>query len=173
MRKVPFETYALVASLVLFVLSLVSLVIAINVATERTHVPYAGIPVGKSISVGSSTLTVDKVTTKTGSQPFVAPEGHEYLVVTLTVRNNGEKPFSVLPTTDTYVKESDGTVDYPAPFTLEKPFHSGIVLPGESTKGELSYLVPKSSAYKLYVEADWTSTAVPFMVKSEKQLSGQ
>ncbi len=168
MRAVKrFDRWLFLASAVLFVLSMVCLVSAYKLSHERTHTPYAGLAVGKTVHVGGSGLTVTKVEHKPGSQPFIAPEGYDYLIVTLRVENRSEQPFSIAPTNDTYVKTADGTVSYLAPFALEKPFHSGIVLPGESTTGELSYLMPKTGSYKFYVESSWTSTAVPFMVKSE------
>lgn len=161
-----FELSLFSASIFILLLSVVALIGASVLAYERTHIPYEGIAIGKTISVGSSKLTVQKVAYKPGAVPFVAPKGYEYMIVTLQVQNTSEKPFSVIPTTDTYVKTDAGKVSYLTPYALENPFHSGVILPGDATAGELSYLVPIHGHYRFYVESSWTSTAIPFMVKS-------
>lgn len=163
-----FDKYFFVTSLVVLGFALLTLLAASVLAADKKHIPYEGVHAGKAISTGVTTLTVEKVERKPGSKPFIAPAGYEYLIVTLKVQNNSDEPFSVVPTADTYVKSAAGKVSYIAPYTLTDPFHSGIVLPGEATTGELSYLVQKNSSYKFYVEADWSSTAVPFRVLSSE-----
>ena len=163
-----FEKKLFAGSVLLFAMSFVVLLVAISTASERTRVPFAGVESGKPISSGVSTTTVTNIRRTSGKKPFVAPNGYEYLVLTLSVRNNGEKPFDVLPTTDTYIKTNNGDASYVAPYSLEHPFRSGQVLPGESTTGELSYLIPKNTAYKFYVESGWSGGAVSFMVQSDK-----
>lgn len=163
-----FEKKLFAGSVLLFAMSFVVLLVAISTASERTRVPFVGVESGKPISSGVSTTTVTNIRRTSGKKPFVAPNGYEYIVLTLSVRNNGEKPFDVLPTTDTYIKTNNGDVSYVAPYSLERPFRSGQVLPGESTTGELSYLVPKNTAYKFYVESGWSGGAVSFMVQSDK-----
>lgn len=160
------ERWLFVSSLVLFIMSFITLGIAQSIAHERTHIPYAGIAQGKAITSGSSTITVQKVERKPGTKHFAAPSGYEYLVVTLRVRNNSEKPFNIAPSMDTYVKTTSGKVSYLTPYELASPFHSGLLLPGESVAGELSYLVPKQTAYTYYVEASWSGNVVPFMIQS-------
>lgn len=163
-----FEKKLFAGSVLLFAMSFVVLLVAVSTASERTRVPFAGVESGKPISSGVSTTTVTNIRRTSGKKPFVAPNGYEYIVLTLSVRNNGEKPLDVLPTTDTYIKTNNGDVSYVAPYSLERPFRSGQVLPGESTTGELSYLVPKNTAYKFYVESGWSGGAVSFMVQSDK-----
>lgn len=163
-----FEKKLFVGSLVLFTVSFTLLLTTIFITGERTRVPFAGVEPGKPISSGISTTTVTNIRRSNGKKPFAAPSGYEYLILALTVRNNSEEPFDALPTTDTYIKTSGGHVSYVTPYTLAQPFRSGQILPGESTTGELSYLVPKNSAYKFYVESDWTGGAVSFMIQSDK-----
>ncbi|MFZ2513960.1 MAG: DUF4352 domain-containing protein [Candidatus Saccharimonadales bacterium] len=163
-----FEKKLFSASVLLFAMSFVALLAAVSTANERTRVPFAGVETGKPISSGVSTITVTNIRRTSGKKPFVAPNGYEYIILTLSVRNNGEKPFDLFPTSDTYVKTNNGEVSYIAPYSLEYPFRSGQVLPGESTTGELSYLVPKNTAYKFYVESGWSGGAVSFMVQSDK-----
>ncbi len=162
------EKNYLIFSLGMLFVSLGILLYARHVATERVRIPYAGVLLNKPVSSGSTTLTVKKVFFRPGTKQFSAPQGYEFLIVTLAVRNNGEKPLNVFPTTDTYVKTSDGKVSYVAPYRLVQPFHSGSVLPGEATEGELSYVVPKDSIYKFYVEASWSGGAIPFMIQSNE-----
>lgn len=161
-----FDTKLFIASVILFIVSLTVLFVSNMVVADQTRVPYAGISPNTAVTTGVSTLKVTEVLRKQGAKPFIAPAGYEYLVLTLSVKNNGETPIDVLPTADTYVKTADGNVSYLTPYTLKNPFHTGKILPGESTAGELSYLVPVGATYKFYVESDWTSTAVPFMLKS-------
>ncbi|MBL8121871.1 DUF4352 domain-containing protein [Candidatus Saccharibacteria bacterium] len=163
------EQWLFVGTLVLFVASLITLGIAQSIVQKRTHVPYAGVAQGKAITVGSSTITIQKVVHKPGTSHFAAPGGYEYLIVTLRVRNNSEKPFNIAPSIDTYTKTSTGKVAYLTPYELAEPFHSGTILPGESTEGELSYLVPKQASYKFYVEASWSGGVVPFMIQSSNK----
>jgi hypothetical protein len=163
-----FEKKLFAGSVVLFTISFTLLLAAIYIAGERTHVPFAGVEPGKPVSSGISTTTITNIQRSNGKKPFAAPSGYEYLILTLTVRNNSEEPFDALPTTDTYIKTSEGHVSYVTPYTLAQPFHSGQILPGESTTGELSYLVPKNSAYKFYVESGWTGGVVSFMIQSDK-----
>ncbi|QQS69893.1 DUF4352 domain-containing protein [Candidatus Saccharibacteria bacterium] len=163
-----FEKKLFAGSLILFTISLAMLLAAVSIAGERTRVPFVGMEIGKPVTSGVSSMTVTNVQHTSGKKPFVAPLEFEYLLLTLTIKNNSEKPFDVLPTTDTYVKTSSGEVSYVTPFALTRPFRSGQVLPGESTTGELSYLVPKNTAYKFYVESGWSGGAVSFMVQSDK-----
>jgi hypothetical protein len=110
-------------------------------------------------------MAVSNIQHKSGSGRFTAPSGYEYLVLTLSIRNNGEKPFDVFPMTDTYIKSASGKISYVTAYDLVNPFHSGSILPGESTMGELSYLIPKNASYKYYIEASWSGGAIPFMVQ--------
>lgn len=163
-----FDTRLFIASIALFALSLVVLFVANMVVAGHKRVPYSGVSTNTVITSGVSALQVTNIQHKPSAIPFVAPKGYEYLVVTLSVQNNDEKPIDVLPTSDTYVKQADGTVSYLAPYALQNPFRGGKILPGESTKGELSYLVPVDGTYKFYVESDWSAAAIPFMIKSDK-----
>lgn len=156
-------------SICMLLLSLGILVFARRVATERIRIPFDGVRLNTPISSGTTTITVSNVHAKPATKRFAAANGYEYLVLTITVRNNGEKPLNVFPTSDTYIKTSDGKVSYVAPYDLASPFHSGTILPGESTEGELSYVVPKQGSYKFYIEASWSGGVVPFMVQSAEK----
>ncbi|MFZ1249015.1 MAG: DUF4352 domain-containing protein [Candidatus Saccharimonadales bacterium] len=152
-------------SCALFVLSIFTLGSALLLVQKHDRLPSNGIRMGVDVRNGSSELQVYTIEHRPGTQQFPAPKGYEYVVVTLKVKNVGERPFSVLPTNDTYIKTSDGHVSYVSAYELEAPFRAGLILPGESTRGELSYLVPKQANYKFYVESSWTATAIPFMVQ--------
>ncbi|QQS19422.1 DUF4352 domain-containing protein [Candidatus Saccharibacteria bacterium] len=155
-------------SIVMLMVSFLILEVASSIASERIRVPFAGLVAGKPITTGTTTITVSDIHHKPGTGRFIARSGYEYLVLTLNVRNNGEKPLNVFPTTDTYIKTNSGVVSYVTPYDLANPFHSGSVLSGESTEGQLSYLVPKNASYKFYVESSWSGGAIPFMAQSEK-----
>ncbi len=163
---IKWERWLLACSFALLALSCVTLLAARSIATERVRVPFAGIRRDTPITTGRTTLTVSDIRHKPATKRFAAPDGYEYVLLTLTVRNNSEKPLDVFPSSDTYIKTASGNVSYLTPYDLVRPFHSGTVLPGESTVGELSFLVPKYSTYKFYVEASWSGGAVPFMIQS-------
>ncbi len=124
-------------------------------------IPFAGYSKGVTVSMGSVAVKVSSVTSAAGKGHFVAPEGMKYLIVGLTIKNTSGKPINVLPSTDTYVKSTDGKVTNLTPYNLDQPFRAGELLPGEQISGQLSYLVAKDKSQKLYIDAIWSGGVIP------------
>lgn len=156
-------------SIGLLALALVLLVIALAVATNRESKivvsPNEGYKVGVVVSQGNTSMKVNGVTFG-GSQPgFKAPAGKHYAVIDFSVTNNVDKPINVLPSNDTYVKDSAGVVTYLTPYAVASPFRAGTLLPGETVRGQLSYLIASTGSVKLYVDGIWSGGVVPFKVQ--------
>lgn len=126
--------------------------------------PQTPIPTNQMVSMGVVDLQVSGVRTSTGKQPFTAPKGKEYTILTLYVKNRSDKPIQVLPSTDTYIKDSGGNIYYTSPNALSNPFRAGQLSPGESIKGELSFLTPTDVTLKFYVDAIWSGSVIPFAI---------
>ncbi len=120
---------------------------------------------GQAISLGSATMRISNLTYSDGSGHFIAPAGKHYLIVDLTVKNYSDAPINVLPSNDTYVKDSAGRVVYLTPYEVSQPFRAGELLPGETITGQLSYLVPKSGQLNYYIDAIWSGGVVPIKVQ--------
>lgn len=115
---------------------------------------------GTPIVAGEATAIINNVRYDQGHRPFEAPSGKQYIIVDTTFQNNTEKPIAILPSNQTYIKDTSSTVYYLSPMGLEEPFRAGELLPGDKIRGELSYLVPKDTAYTLYIDAIWSGGVV-------------
>ncbi len=127
--------------------------------------PATGIHKGVQLSQGSATIELERVRFTQGSGHYKAPSGKRYAIISLSVANNSSTPFSVAAANDTYVKDRAGTTYYLSPTSLDEPFHSGQLLPGDSVRGELSYLLPLTGEFRFYVESDWSGGVVPFLLQ--------
>lgn len=155
-------------AVVLFVLSCLLAIYATAVTNDnhphrRNGTPHTMTPiaVGQIISQGAVQLKVDHVTTSDGSGSFTAPSDKHYVILELSVTNNSDSPIHILPTSDTYLKTSDGNVSYVTPFALDQPFRAGELLPGETIKGQLSYQAERQKPQTLYVDAIWSGGVIP------------
>jgi hypothetical protein len=124
-----------------------------------------GYAVATPITQGLVTMQVAKVSFSNGQSHFVAPANEHYVFVDFVVKNNSDHPINVLPSSDTYIKDSAGTVSVLTPYNLTQPFHAGALLPGEQIKGQLSYLAAKTGSLKLFVDSIWSGGVVPFKVQ--------
>lgn len=131
-------------------------------ALVTAQTPFA---LNEQISQGNSIMSVTNVSYSQGVGAFVAPEGTQYAIVTITITNMSDTPISVLPANDIYLKDAVGNVAYIAPYALDQPFRAGDVLPSETIKGELSFLVKKDVDYKLYIDSIWSGGVAPFKLK--------
>lgn len=152
------------ASLILFVLSVI-LFFGSYTSTQSITSYFGGISVPGSARQGAASITVESVKYEAGVGHFAAPSGSRYAVVSLRVKNVSDTPIYFAPANDTYIKTATGEVHYLTPYALESPFKSGEILPGEQTKGQLSYLVPENTKMKYYLESDWTSGVVSFLLQ--------
>ncbi len=160
------DRYAFVAAIVMTVVSAILLLSAYAIRYGESGY-YEGVPLGQAIRQGSAEVTLDSVEYKTGSKSFQAPKNMKYLVATMTVTNVSDRPIFVAPSSDMYVKTSAGDVSYLSPVALDHPFKSGEILPGEKTKGELSFAVNPELQQKLYVESDWSGGTVSYTLQTD------
>lgn len=157
-----------IMSVILFLSSFVMLIAAFNLEHPEANIDAKGqapFAMGTTIKQGNVAMSVDKVTYSDGEGVFTAPEGKHYAIVTFTVKNRSDRQVMVMPSSDTYMKDQSGNVVYLTPYELESPFHSGELPPGEQVRGELSYLVPKSTPFKLYIDAIWSGGVIPITIK--------
>lgn len=124
--------------------------------------PTAGYPLGATARFPQSTVTISDVKTSEGSGRFIAPEGSTYLVLTMTVTNISKAKITVLPSLDTYLKDEQGVMTYLTPLALDHPFRAGPILPGDTVKGQLSYLVRQVKDQSFYIDAVWTAGVAKF-----------
>lgn len=117
------------------------------------------------VTSGSAEVIVDSLQTGKGQAPYIAPAGSHYVLVGIIIKNISTQPINITPSLDTYLKQTNGTIDYLSPTDLAQPLRSGILLPGETIKGQLSYLTKSQAPYYLYIQSDWTSTVIKFMLE--------
>jgi hypothetical protein len=155
------------SSLVLFVSSFVFLVAALQIesATTPKQTTQALYTPGSQIVSGKAQFQIDNITYSNGSSHFAAPEGKQYLILSFTLKNVSKETISILPANDTYVKDSNGNVYSLSPVGLDNPFRAGELLPGDTITGQLSYLVPKDTPLKLYIDALWSGSLIAIAVK--------
>ncbi|MGB3023614.1 MAG: DUF4352 domain-containing protein [Candidatus Saccharimonadales bacterium] len=157
-----FDRWLFVASCVLFIASCIMLWLAMQ---PRLSQSFAGIPSSRVVTHGSVTIGISSIRTEKGSGHYAAPAGSHYVVLTLTVTNNIATPITIAPSSDTYMKNDAGDVVYLTPLELNSPFHAGQLLPAETVRGELSYLVRDNQTYRYYLESDWTGGVVSFSLQ--------
>lgn len=157
-----FDRWLFAASCVLCAVSCLMLWVAMR---PRVSESFAGIPSSQVISHGSATIGISDIRSERGSGRYAAPTGSHYVVLTLTVKNNIDMPITIAPSSDSYMKNDAGDVVYLTPFELTSPFHAGQLLPGETVRGELSYLVKDTQRYRYYLESDWTGGVVSFSLQ--------
>lgn len=165
-KEVKWLFYSSVGILVIaFVTLIVALAVVANPGTNHKVSSATGYAVGTTIRQGSVTIKINGVTFG-GSQPgFIAPAGKHYAVVEMSITNNTDQPINVLPSSDTYLKDSDGLVTYLTPYALINPFHAGALLPGEIVRGQLSFISKSTGPAKLYIDGIWSGGVVPFKVQ--------
>jgi len=155
-----------VSSIMLFSASLVYFHKS-NQAKQRTaYAPAQPFSLGQLVRMGKVEVRFDDIRRESGSQPFVAPDGSEYVVAKLTVHNISDAPLQVMPSIDTYAKTSDGTVSVLAMYAYKDPFRAGELPAGETIHGEVGYLVKKDVDAKAYIDASWSGGVLPFKLEN-------
>ncbi len=158
----PVRLFYINTALLVTAVILLGLALWVQNIDKNPPIPFAGYSKGVTVTMGSVAIKINSVQTSVGKGHFKAPDGMHYLIVDLTVKNTSGKPLNVLPSTDTYVKSPAGKITNLSPFSLERPYRAGELLPGEQITGQLSYLVPKTGPQKLYVDALWSGGVIPF-----------
>lgn len=159
----------------LFVISLLLLVTSIGLLvittrrlshqpTRKAAQPAAPFAVASDISSGLVTVTVESVQFAGTQGNFVAADGEHFVLIGLKVRNNSDQPIQILPSSDTYLKDASGHVTYLTPYRLDNPFRAGELPPGETVRGELSYIASTVGQHKLFIDAKWSGSVLPFKI---------
>lgn len=126
---------------------------------------FAGLRPSQVIRHGSAKIGISGIERQSGSGRYQAPKGKHYVVLTLTVTNMIDTPITIAPVSDSYLKNTRGDVVYLTPLELANPFRSGQLLPHETIRGELSYLVNDADSYAYYLESDWTGGVVSYSLQ--------
>lgn len=124
--------------------------------------PSNGYPLGTTARFDRSTVVLTNFATNKGAGMFTAPSGSEYAVVTMRVTNTSKNTIMVLPSLDTYLKDTTGKLYYLSPSSLSSPFRSGPLLSGDTIQGQLSYLVPKNNQLSFYIDSTWSGGVAKF-----------
>lgn len=111
---------------------------------EETEVPDEKFYVGDEIAMGDYVLTVDKVKRSSGTEYDKPKKGKEFLIVTVTLKNNGEDEFDYNPYNFS-VQDSNGTVTDITFTTVDSDtsMESGSLVSGGKVSGTLAFEVPK------------------------------
>lgn len=161
----------------LFVASLVLLTIAVGLLSVAAYKIYHLPPAHQStpatpfaldtvVSGGQVKVKISAVRYGLSSQDSTAAtDDMHYIIMTLAITNTGDTPIQVLPSKDTYIKDSEGHVLFLTPYNLDNPFRAGELPPGESIQGELSFAARKSEHYTFYIDALWSGSVLPFAIR--------
>lgn len=112
---------------------------------EETEVPDETFYVGDEITMGAYVLTVDKVKHSSGTQYDKPKKGKEFLIVTVTLKNNGEDEFDYNPYNFS-VQDSNGSVTDITFTTVDSDtsLEAGSLVSGGKVSGTLAFEVPKN-----------------------------
>jgi hypothetical protein len=109
---------------------------------------------GKVISNMYYDVRVDSATRSQGAAGSVKlVDGREYLVVDIYVKNKTTKNTELYPLTQTYIKDESGQIYNIGPASIDQPFPTGVLSPGDEAKGKVAYEIPKGlKSPKFYFE---------------------
>lgn len=116
---------------------------------EMTVVDYKA---GETIKIGELVFTVDDVKTSEENTSKKAPEGYQYLYITLTAKNNGNTQVGM---TSNMVFQLNGedNIRYNLSMPEEPGSFNGLIDPGKSMSGHLCYLIPtQEQDYELVIK---------------------
>jgi hypothetical protein len=145
----------LVASLFLFSASLF-----VYQASRPTMYEYGIYKMGTPIESGKVQTTINSMRFEQGTGSMAAPAGKQYLILDVSLTNTSNNTVAILPSTDTYIKTTDGKVYFLTPYALEQAFRAGDLRVGDKITGELSYLVPKDTSYTMYIDSVWSGGVI-------------
>ena len=158
------------AGLVMLVISGILLGLTIKLQNDYRHdtasaSAASGYPAGTEVTKGLVSMTVQKVSYTKGQGSFTAPDGMQYAIVTVAVKNRSDKPINILPSTETYIKDEKNNLHYLTPFKVEQPFRAGNAPSGETLTGQLSYLVPEKGKLNLFADSSWSGDVIKIQLR--------
>lgn len=135
-----------------------------NLKHQTVSVKQKPFSIDTDYQIGNATIRISNIRLEPGQAPFIAPTGKQYVILDVVVINRSDAPINVLPSSDMYVKDSNGSIAYLTPYVTPSPFRAGELLPGDKIKGDVSFLVPEGTLV-LYVDAVWSGGVVPILLR--------
>ncbi len=110
---------------------------------------------GEEVRTPDLSFTVEKFRLDPqGAGPLTPRAGHEFIIPTIILKNNADKPFDFIPLLALYVKDAPGTVYPIVAVPSEGSQLSGPLLPHDILREEVGFEVPSgASNLVLYFEA--------------------
>jgi len=122
-----------------------------DVAGEIMQTTYK---VGDVISMGSTLLTVNEIQYPAGDDFSKPNPGNKYLVVDLTIENQGSEAISISTLLQMSLKDPGGKkfdVDFMASVASGGTSPDGEIAPGEKLRGQVGFQVPENAAGLVFV----------------------
>lgn len=127
--------------------------------------------IGDEIVMGDYVLTVDKTEKSSGSDYDKPKKGNEFLIISVTIKNNGEEEISYNPY-DFTVQNGNGQVNDITFTTVDSDtaLNSGKLIAGGSVSGTLAFEVPKGDKNLLlrYQPDFWSDKEIQIHLKKNK-----
>ena len=89
-----------------------------------------------------SVSVVSPVSYSNGSESYQPGTSRKYVIIEIEVKNPTTRAFNFAPVVQTYLTDDKGNRYDMAPAELSNPLAAGVILPGETKRGQLSYNVP-------------------------------
>lgn len=117
---------------------------------------FAAHAIGDTVRANDVSLVVEKVRRDNqGTGPLTPRPGHEFIIPTIIVKNNGETPFEFIPLLSLYVKDASGNVYPETAVVSDGGVLSGPILPHDVLREEVGFEVPMGAAgLVLYFEVN-------------------
>jgi len=97
-------------------------------------------------NISTIALRIDKpIVYDQGSYPYLPGTGRQYVIITVHITNHTTSGFAFAPVIQTYVTDSSGTRYEMAPTSLDNPIQAGMITPGRTQSGQLSFAVPNNA----------------------------
>lgn len=127
--------------------------------------------IGDEIVMGDYILTVDKTKKSAGTEFDKPKKGNEFLIISVTIKNNGEDEINYNPY-DFTVQNGNGQVN-DITFTMvdsDTALSSGKLIAGGSVSGTLAFEVPKDDKKLLlrYQPDFWSDKEIQIHLKKNK-----
>lgn len=117
--------------------------------------------------MGTTTLTINQVLSPTGDQFNQPNPGNKFLVVDLTIQNQGTTAINFSTMLQTWLKDPSAqkyNVDFMASMASGQSSPDGEIAPGETLRGQVGFQVPATATGLVFVfDADVWGTGKAFI----------
>lgn len=135
-----------------------------SIAGESSQQTYN---IGDVIAMGTTSITVNQVTSPLGDEFNQPNPGNKFLVVDLTIQNQAATSISVSTLLQTWLKDQSGQkydVDLMASVASGGTTPDGEIAPGEVLRGQIGFQVPATTTGLVFVfDADVWGTGKAFV----------